>query len=58
MYGYVPLMQLCVIYSKMGDDLRASQMNEQALLLRPDDPAALFNRNYFADRLGRQEIHG
>lgn len=58
MYGYVPLMQLCVIYSKMGDDLRASQMNEQALLLRPDDPAALFNRNYFANRLGRQEIHG
>jgi len=47
LYGYVPLMQLCVIYSRMGDDLLASQMNEQALLLKPDDPAALANRAYF-----------
>jgi len=57
-YGYVPLMQLCVIYSRMGDDVLASQMNEQALLLRPDDPAALYNRAYFERRLGGQEIHG
>jgi len=58
MYGYVPLMQLCVIYSRMGDDVLASQMNEQALLLRPSDPAALFNRAYFAKKLGGQEIKG
>jgi len=58
MYGYVPLMQLCVIFSRMGDDMLASQMNEQALLLRPDDPAALFNRAYFEKKLGGQEING
>lgn len=57
-YGYVPLMQLCVIYSRMGDEMMASQMNEQALLLRPDDPAALHNRAYFEKRLGEQESHG
>jgi len=54
-YGYVPLMQLCVILSRMGDEMLASQMNEQALLLRTNDPAALSNRAYFEARLGRKE---
>lgn len=46
-YGYIPLMQLCVIYDRMGDTPLAAKMNEQALLLRPDDAAALANRAYF-----------
>ena len=50
-YGYVPLMQLCVIYDRMGDPVRASRMNEQALLLHPGDAGALSNRAYFARRL-------
>lgn len=50
-YGYVPLMQLCLIFSRLGDDVEASKMNEQALLLRPNDPAALSNRAYFSQRL-------
>lgn len=50
-YGYIPLMQLCVILSRLGDDVEASRMNEQALLLRPNDPAALSNRAYFSRRL-------
>lgn len=50
-YGYVPLMQLCVILSRLGEEEEACRMNEQALLLRPGDPAALYNRAYFAQRL-------
>lgn len=50
-YGYVPLMQLCVILSRLGQEEEACRMNEQALLLRPGDPAALYNRAYFAKRL-------
>lgn len=50
-YGYVPLMQLCLILSRLGDEEEACRMNEQALLLRPGDPAALYNRAYFAQRL-------
>jgi len=50
-YGYIPLMQLCVILSRLGEEEEASRMNEQALLLRPGDPAALYNRAYFAQRL-------
>lgn len=52
--GYTPLMQLCVICSRMGNDYLASQMNEQALLLRPGDPAAMSNRVYFSERLKEQ----
>lgn len=50
-YGYVPLMQLCMILSRLGEEEEACRMNEQALLLRPGDPAALYNRAYFARRL-------
>ena len=47
-YGYIPLMQLCMILSRLGEQEEACRMNEQALLLRPGDPAALYNRAYFA----------
>ena len=50
-YGYIPLMQLCVLYDEMGDAYLAAQMNEQALLLRPDDAAARANRAYFRQAL-------
>jgi len=50
-YGYIPLMQLCVLHDRMGDVYLASQMNERALLLRPGDAAALGNRAYFARAL-------
>ena len=49
--GYIRLMQLCVIYDRMGRTMLASQMNEKALLLRPGDGAALENRAYFARAL-------
>lgn len=50
-YGYLPLMQLCVLLARMGRETEAAKMNEQALLLRPGDPAALAKRDYFAARL-------
>ena len=54
-YGYIPAIQLCVCYDRMGRHREASQMNEQALLMRPDDPAALSNRAYFARVLAPQQ---
>ena len=48
---YIPLMQLCVIYDRMGDLERASEMNERALLAHPGDKSALANRAYFAQKL-------
>lgn len=46
-YGYIPAMQLCVCYDRMGRPQEAAAMNERALLLRPGDKAALQNRAYF-----------
>lgn len=46
-YGYIPAMQLCVIYDRMGKRALAEMMNERALLECPGDGAALANRRYF-----------
>ena len=54
-YGYIPLMQLCVIYDRRGRTVEAAKMNEQALLLHPGDAAAMANRAYFARVLGEQK---
>ncbi|MDO5379146.1 MAG: glycosyltransferase family 2 protein [Clostridia bacterium] len=48
-YGYIPAMQLCVIYDRMGKRALAEAMNERALLERPNDAAALKNQRYFAE---------
>lgn len=50
LYDYVPAMQLCVCYDRMGQYRLAAQMNERALLLHPGDAAALANRRYFETR--------
>ena len=46
-YGYIPAMQLCVCYDRMGRTQEAAAMNERALLIHPGDAAALSNRAYF-----------
>ena len=53
-YGYIPLMQLCVLYDRMGRTREAARMNEQALLLHPGDAAAMANRAYFERALRMQ----
>lgn len=53
-YTYIPAMQLCVCYDKMGLVRQAAQMNEQALLVRPGDAAALHNRAYFEEKLAAE----
>ena len=55
-YDYIPLMQLCVLYDRMGEYCEASRMNERALLLRPDDPNALRNRAYFEELFERSRL--
>jgi tetratricopeptide (TPR) repeat protein len=54
-YGYIPLMQLCVIYDRMGRMELAAEMNERALTLHPGDAAATANRAYFARVLQKTE---
>ena len=46
-YGYLPCIQLCVCYSRMGKLERAEQMNELAASFKPDAAPVLHNRNFF-----------
>ncbi len=46
-YGYLPCIQLCVCYSRLGDQRRAKRMNELAAAFKPDAPAVLQNRAFF-----------
>lgn len=46
-YGYLPCIQMCVCYSRLGDQKRAEAFNELAAACKPDSPAVLQNRAYF-----------
>lgn len=47
---YIPAMQLCVCYDRMGDTFSAAAYNELAGSVRPKDAAVAFNRRYFAEK--------
>ena len=46
-YGYLPCIQLCVCYSRLGDLERGAQMNELAVVFKPHAGPVLYNRNFF-----------
>ena len=46
-YDYVPLLQLCVCYDKMGDQQKAKEYNEKAGICKPYSKAYLYNKHYF-----------
>ena len=48
-YGYLPCIQLCVCYSRLGDQKRAAVFNELAAACKPDSPAVRRNRALFQD---------
>lgn len=47
-YGYLPCIQLCVCYDRLGELGKAQEWNEKAAAFRPDSPAVQHNRRYFA----------
>ena len=47
-YGYLPCIQLCVCYSRMGQRELSVAYNERAAQFKPDAPAVAYNRAYFA----------
>lgn len=46
-YDYIPYLQLCVCYDKLGDQQKAKEYNEKAGICKPYSPAYLYNRQYF-----------
>lgn len=57
-YEYIPYMQLCVCYDKMGNWKLANAFNEKAGKKKPNDPAYLHNRAYFNSVLQSKENEG
>jgi len=49
-YGYLPHLQLCVCYDRLGQHDIAEAHNEQAGKLRPQSPAYLYNKKYFNEK--------
>lgn len=46
-YDYVPLLQLCVCYDRLGGQQKAKEYNERAGICKPYSEAYLYNKRYF-----------
>lgn len=46
-YDFIPYIQLCVLYYKIGNIEQAILFNEKASAIKPYDKAVLFNKNFF-----------
>ena len=46
-YDYVPILQLCVCYDKLGNRQKAKEYNERAGACKPYSQAYLYNKRYF-----------
>ncbi len=57
-YGYIPYMQLCVCYHRLGDMKKAMEFNNMAGLIKPDDPSYLYNKAFFESVSGGEEAKG
>ena len=47
-HGFLPCIQLCLCYDRLGQIEKAVFWNQRAALYRPDDPAVRYNAAYFA----------
>ena len=46
-YNYIPYLQLCVCYDKIGNYQKAFEYNELAGSIKPYDESYLYNKEYF-----------
>lgn len=51
-HGFVPYMQLCVCYDRMGCHEQAFFFHKKASKEKPDDPGVKHNTNYFREKYG------
>lgn len=54
-YGrFVPYIQLCVIYDRLGEPERANAFNELAGAIKPHSEIYLHNKRYFTEKLKKE----
>lgn len=46
-WGYIPAIELSVCYYRVGNLKEAVTLNEQAGTYKPDDPAVIYNRQFY-----------
>lgn len=51
--GFIPYIQLCVLYDRLGDTEKANSYNEMAGSLKPGDENYLYNKQYFQSKLNK-----
>jgi glycosyltransferase involved in cell wall biosynthesis len=51
-YNYIPYMQLCVCYHRMGDVNKAMELNTMAGIIKPGDASYLYNKAFFESLTG------
>lgn len=49
-YGFIPNIQLCVCYDRIGNYKKAEEYNEKAGSYKPDDISYLKNKEYFQSK--------
>lgn len=49
-YGYIPCLQLCVCFDRLGNYKKAEEYNERAGAIKPQSQAYLSNKIYFKER--------
>ena len=57
-YGYLPCIQLCVCYYRMGRREEARRFNERAAVFKPDSDGVGDNRAFFEADFGAEERGG
>ena len=53
-HDYIPYMQLCVCYDRMGNISKARSYNNRAGRIKPNDAGFLYNQNYFREILKKE----
>lgn len=53
---WLPNLQLCVCYDKLGDHRYADYCNEVSFAHYPANPSAIYNRNYYTNLLGDNHV--
>ncbi|MNP69291.1 hypothetical protein D3C76_1653660 [compost metagenome] len=48
-WSWMPHLQLCVCYDRMGNRAKAKEHNDIALAYHPTHPSMLYNDRYFKD---------
>lgn len=49
-YDYIPFLQLCICYDKIGNYEKAKEYNEKAGVCKPYSKSYLYNKHYFEQR--------